>query len=309
LETAEKRVANVRSSGNGAVSLLKDMDRIAELWQQLEAQGVDLRPEAGRWDTLQASVQRNASGILAGLASAGGMPAVRKQVHPEGTDAAWWHLDQHIAQARGKRLRRAAAIAGIVVAGLVLAWFLFQKLFPVDPNVAESMRRVSAGEQLVQQNQDWAGALAEFQAAAALTPEDFDVWLRLGVAEEQVGNAAASQDAFDRARALLQSDLDFHNGRAAAYLLFGLVDPADEDIQAALKIKNDDPHAWYQAATVYEERGQLADAIAALEKVSAYAEAAKLNELTALARYRMGMLMQRGAIAPETGSPDGTATP
>ena len=108
-----------------------------------------------------------------------------------------------------------------------------------------------------------------------------------------------------RARALLPSDSDFLKGRAAAYLLFSLVDPADKDLQAALKIKNDDAQAWYQAATVFEARGQIQDAIDALDKASTYAEETHQDELTALARYRMGMMMQRGALPQVTATPAG----
>jgi tetratricopeptide (TPR) repeat protein len=285
------------------------MDRIAELWPLLEAHGVDLRPEAGRWETLQASAQRNASSILTELQKLGGIQAIRKREHPEGTDAPWWHLDEYVSQARSKRLRRTVMIVGGVALVAVLGWFLFQTLFPVDPKFAESMRRVGKGEQLVQENNDWPGALAEFQAAAALTPKDYDVWLRLGVAEEQVGNAQAAKVAYDRARALLPADLDFLKGRATAYLLFGLVDPADKDLQAALKIKSDDAQAWYQAATVFEARGQIQEAIDALEKASTYAEESRQDELTALARYRLGMMMQRGALPPVTETPAMTDTP
>ena len=309
LEMVEKRVASVRWSGDGAVALLQELDRIAELWPVLEAQGVDLRPEAGRWATIQASVMRNANGILSELKGRGGIQALRQQAHPEGADAPWWRLDEYVADKRRKRLRRTATIVGIVVVVVVLGWFLFQKLFPVDPKVAESLRRVSRGEQLVQENNDWPGALAEFQAASALTPGDYDVWLRLGVAEEQMGNAQAAKDAFDRARALLPSQADFLKGRAAAYLLFNLVDQADKDVQAALKINAEDAQAWYQAASVFEVRGQLTEAVDALDKASTYAEETHQDELTALARYRMGMLMQRAALSPETPTPAGTSTP
>jgi tetratricopeptide (TPR) repeat protein len=307
LVTDEKRVANVRGSGEGTVQLLKELDRVAELWPQLEAQGMDLRPEAGRWETLQASVQRNAAGIVAELQRCGGIRSIRKEVHPEGTDAPWWHLDEYVTQARKKRVRRTVTITVAVVVLAVAAWFLFQKLFPVDPKVAESARRVSEGEQLVQQNNDWAGAAAEFQAAAALTPGDYDVWLRLGVAEEQLGNKQPTQDAYAKARSLLPSELEFFKGRASAYLLFNLYDQADKDVQAALAIKNDDAQAWYEAASVYEGRGQINEAIDALQKSSTYAEETRQDELTALARYRMAMLMQRMNVVQ--GTPEPTATP
>ncbi len=214
-----------------------------------------------------------------------------------------------MAEARKRQLRRTLTIAGGVIAVGLVVWFLYLKLFPVDPKVAESYRRINKGEQLVQQSSDWGGALAEFRAASALTPEDYDVWLRVGVAEEQVGNAEAAQDAWQRARGLLPSELEFLKGRAAAYLLFSLVDAADRDVQAALKIKNDDAQTWYQAASVFEARNQVNEAVDALDKASTYAQETHQDELTALARYRMGMLMQRAAIPQMTATPGATPTP
>lgn len=307
LEISQKRVANVRGSGDGTVALLEELDRIAALWPQLEAQGVDLRAEAGRWETLQSAVLRNAGGILVELQKCGGIASLRNKAHPEGTDAPWWHLDQYVAETRRTQVRRTAMIVAGVVVVAFLAWFLFKTLFPVDPKVAESVRRVNHGEQLVQETNDWAGASAEFRAASALTPDDYDVWLRLGVAEEQLGNRDAAQDAFARARGLLDSELEFLKGRASAYLIFGLTDPADKDIQAALAIKNDDAQAWYQAASVYEWRGQIREAVDALDKASTYAEQTHQDELTALARFRMGMLMQQ--MGMQQGSETGTAAP
>lgn len=303
LEMAEKRVANSRSSGDSALALLNELDRIAELWPQLEGQGMDLRPEAGRWNTLQASVLRKASGLLGQLQKVGGISALRAQQHPEGTDAPWWHLDRHVAQTRKRQWRRVLTIAGAVVAVALVAWFLYQRFFPVDPKVAESYRRVGKGEQLILQDNDWRGALAEFQAASVLTPDDYNAWLRVGVAEEQLGDASAAQEAWQRGRALLPVESDFLKGRAAAYLLFDLIDLADRDIQAALKLKNDDAQAWYQAASVYEARNQVEAAVDALDKASTYAEQTHQDELTALARYRMGMLMQRAAMPQLSATP------
>jgi tetratricopeptide (TPR) repeat protein len=305
LESAEKHAANPRSSGNPAEALLRELDRIDELWPQLEAQGMDLRAEAGRWDTLQATTYRNAGRILAALNPQGGIAALRQQVHPEGTEAPWWHLDEYVKQTRRKRFRRIATIGAIVVVVGLAVYFALRLLFPVDPKVSEAARRTNQGEQLVQQSADWPSALVEFQAATAVNPNDYDAWLRQGAVEEHLGNADAAKQVFDRARNLLPTDLDFYKERASAYLVLGLIDPAEEDIQAALKIKNDDAQAWYQLASVYEARNQIQDAIDALNKTSTYAEETHQDELTAIARYRMGMLMQQlnFSMPPETGTP------
>ena len=67
LAFSEKRVADVFGGGDNALALLKELDRIAALWPVLEAQGMDLRPEAGRWETLQATVNRRAGAIVSDL--------------------------------------------------------------------------------------------------------------------------------------------------------------------------------------------------------------------------------------------------
>lgn len=301
LTTAEKRLANVRGSGAGAVILLQQLDRIAALWPVLEAQGADLRPEAGRWATLQASIQRRTPVILAALQSSGGIDALRSQAHPQGTDASWWHLDATVTAERRKRLRRSAIIAAGALVVALAAFFILRSL--TDPKVVEASRHVSTGEYAVQQAADWPAALAEFQAAAALTPADPDVWLRVGVAQEHLQDAAAARESYAKAHALLPSELEFLKGRAAAYLTFNLMAEAERDLQAALASKPDDAQAWYLAASVYETRGQNQQAIDALNQAAAYAEQAGLNELVALSRYRMGMLMQQVPMSQETVTP------
>ncbi|MEJ5200478.1 MAG: hypothetical protein WHX53_16280, partial [Anaerolineae bacterium] len=49
LTRCEKQLPNLKGSREQAAELLFQMDRIAELWPQVEALGADLRPEAGRW--------------------------------------------------------------------------------------------------------------------------------------------------------------------------------------------------------------------------------------------------------------------
>lgn len=305
LAMAETRVANVRGSGDGAVTLLKDLDRIAELWPLLEAQGVDLRSEAGRWKTLQASVERRAGPIVAELRKQGGIQVLRKRVHPAGTGAPWWRLDEIVVKNRRAQLRRSAIVTAIILVVAFGLYFILNSL--VDPNVKESSRRITAGEQAVQQHGDWSAALVEFQAAAVATPNDYDAWIRVGIADEQLQNEVAAQDAFGRARALLPSELEFLKARASGYFTFSMFDPAGQDLQAALAIKNDDAQAWYMAASVYESRDQISKAIDALTKASSYAEETNQDELVALSRYRMGMLMQRQSLPQDVETP--TPTP
>ena len=305
LSVAEKRVAGARNSGESALELLKGLDRITVLWPLLEVQGMDLRPEAGRWETLRASVNRRAGDILAALRSLGGIERLRLQVHPGGVAAPWWRLDEYVRANKRRQMRKAGFIlGGLAVLGAGL-YFGLRLLFPVDPKVAEASRLTGSGERMIQGQADFRGALAEFEQAAELTPDDPEVWLRVGVVQEKIGDPAAL-NAYDRARALIVEEVQFWQMRASVYLLFDMVDQADHDLQAALAARADDPLTWYQLATVNEMRGEIGAAIAALEKADQYSSASGNTEMNAFARYRRGVLIQRHGVQPQAPAP---ATP
>lgn len=305
LTIAEKRVANVWSSGHSALSLLRELDRIAALWPVLEEQGMDLRPEAGRWETLRAAVDRRAADIVGDLRALGGIGKVRLEIHPEGTDAPWWQLDRVVRANRQQRIRRTGLIFGGLAVLLAVLYLGLRLLFPVDPKVAEAGRRIGAGDQLIRGQADYAGALAEFEQAAELTPDDPETLLRVGVIREKIG-AATAEEMYARARSLTPDDMVFRQMRALVYLTFGMPEQAERDLQVALAAKPEDPITWYELASVYELRGQIGDAIAALEKADLYATEADLVELSATARFRRGMLMQQIGIREQ---PLSTATP
>lgn len=305
LTIAEKRVANVWGTGDSALSLLRELDSIAALWPVLENQGMDLRPEAGRWETLRAAVDRRAADVVADLRALGGMDKVRLEIHPEGTDAPWWQLDRVVSANRRQRIRRTGLILGGLAVFLAVLYVGLRLLFPVDPKVAEAGRRIGAGDQLIQGQADFVGALAEFEEAAELTPDDPETLLRVGVVREKVGTATA-EEMYARARSLMPDDVVFRQMRASVYLTFGMLEQADRDLQVALAAKPEDPITWYELASVYELRGQIGDAIDALEKTDLYATEADLVEMSATARFRRGMLMQQAGIREQ---PQLTATP
>jgi tetratricopeptide (TPR) repeat protein len=294
LAIAEKRLANARGGGESALALLRELDRIAVLWPELEAQGMDLRPEAGRWETVQRMALQKARSLLRELKGLGGIEKLRAAEHPRGTAAPWWNIDAYTRERDRQSFRRLfLSLAGVVIVSVGLYFLLFRVLFPVDPKVQESVRRVGDGEQVVQESGDFAAALVQFEGAAAATPDDPDVWLRVGAAREQLGNTEGAREAFDRARSLSASDLDFHRARGAAYLALLLVDRAGADLQQALALQYDDAQSWYLMANVFEARGQTAEAIDALDKAGRYAAETNQDELTAMARYRMGLMIQQ----------------
>jgi tetratricopeptide (TPR) repeat protein len=323
LSDSERLLANLKGDG-AAVQLLDNMDRIAELWPQLEAAGVDLRPEAGRWETIQALAHKQGGTIVREVRPAGGLAALRAKremvaepaavdmgvqpgrnggAEPSGSPAPvgwWWHLDREVSERRRRKLTRFGVTALIVVVVLAAGSFLLGKFFPVDPAVVAASAGLSAGQQKIDNQKDYQGALADFQAASRAQPNQPDAWLWIGAVQEKLGNAAASREAFDRARAVAGGDLNFYLGRTPIYSELGMYDQARADVNAALKIDPENATAYYMLATIEEDRGNMQAAAAALDKSSTYAEARKQTELVAMARFRLGMLMQRMQVVPST---------
>jgi tetratricopeptide (TPR) repeat protein len=324
LTDCEKLVANVPNSGDTIARLLKNMDRLAELWPRLEDAGMDLRPEAGRWETVQAGTYKQARHILAELRPAGGLRALRAKeglpqqpgqltqpgAAPQDEERWWWYLDLTMRRQRSRQLRRLALGLVAAVAVIAVLNFALNKFFPVDPKVSASAGKQMAGQQQVQSGGDVQQALVNFQEATTLTPDDPDAWIWSGVAEQKLGHAAEAQAAFAKAQTLLQADLSFHMARAPVYLAFGMYDHGQADLNAIFAQDPNNPQAHYYLASLYEDQGELTKAAQELEKVSTLAEQRKQTELTAIARYRLGMLMQAMQMRPDlTAAPTATPAP
>jgi len=298
LTASEKLVVDLRSNPAGAISLLENLDRLSQLWPELETAGVDLRPEAGRWETLQASVRRHARELTRELHSRGGLAKLRAEHHLDGEGEWWWHLDEAVvAQTKQRLLRTGMILVAVLLVGTA-AYFLLHLLFPVDPKLEAAIGKQTAGEQKIQNDGDFAGALADFQAATELQPDDPHAWLQLGAVQQKLGDTAGMTESFRRARALEPADTGFELDRSQVYLSFGMLTEAKADIEAVLAADPQNATAYYIQASILESLGQLNEALVALQKASDLAEAQNDPQLTALARYRLAMMLQQMQMVP-----------
>lgn len=305
LTRCEKLLPNLRGSRKRAADLLFYLDRIAELWPQVEALGADLRPEAGRWETIQAAMSRQAATIVREINAAGGYAALRQR-HAAGSDAWWWHLDRQVHQERIQRARRIViTLVGVAVVAAA-AIFILNRLMPVDPKLQASISKRMEGERYVRELGDYAAAARAFAEAAELTPNDAEPWLWLGATQKRLGNDAAAEQSFARAReALGHREIEFRLMRSQALAGVGLVDAARADIDVALALDPEEPRGYLYLGGIWEMQGNLAEALKALERASELAEKRNQAELTAIARYRLGMLYQlyAGQMAVPTPTP------
>jgi len=302
LSESERLVAAIRGRGAQALELLQNLDRIEELWPQLEVAGADLRPEAGRWETLQASVRASAGTLVRELNAGGGLAASRASVHSDGKAAWWWYLDEVVRAQRAKRIRKGVIGVAAVVFVVLAGYFLFTRLFPVDPQVKVSVSAMMSGQQKAG-SADLEGALADFQAATQALPDDPEAWAWVGVMQESLGRNQDAEASFARVRELLTDDVAYHSLRSQVYGIVGMNAKAETEALAALAIDPESPEALFYLAGAYENMGQLDQAVKNMELASQYAEARGKNELNVVVRYRLALLMQGFAAMPPPTEP------
>jgi tetratricopeptide (TPR) repeat protein len=305
LAESEKMVVSLRGRGAGAKELLENMDRIAALWPELEAAGVDLRPEAGRWETLQAGLRANGWTLLRELEAAGGLAAVRREEHGDARAADWWYLDQELSTQRTKKAGRTLITVAAVVGAVLLLYFAFTRLFPADPNVQGAASASISGQQNALDG-DLEAALADFQEATRFTPEDPEPWAWVAVILAQLGRTEEAAEADLTLRELLNDDLLYHTLRSQVLGGMGLNEQAVAEAEAALALDPESPEAQFSLAGAYENMGQLDKAVEHMQLASDYADARGKSELTVIARYRLAMLLQQFSVM---GAPTPTPTP
>jgi tetratricopeptide (TPR) repeat protein len=306
LTTAEEQIPHLKGSGAQVVDFLLGLDRVHELWPRVEAMGADLRPEAGRWETLQAQVHSQGPVIVHEIGAAGGFETARARYHPAEQAAWWWQLDREVHQNRIQRARKAVlTLLAVAIIG-AMALFVINRVLPTDPKYQAAMSKQMAGQRLIEEQKDYASAIKAFQEATVLTPGDAEPWLWLGVAQKKVGDNDAAENSFARARSILGNDLELYIQRGLILSGIGLLDDARADLDAALKIDPEEPRAWLYLANVQESQGQLGEAIKSVERASDLSEKRDQPQLTAIARYRLAILYQQfqgESIQPPTPTP------
>ena len=110
-------------------------------------------------------------------------------------------------------------------------------------------------------------------------------------------------ESFRRAWALLASDSDFQVTRGQMYLIFGMLDEAKLDIDAALAADPENAMGYYTLASIEEVRGHPSEAVQALQRAADLAEAQNQMQLTAMARVSDGHADATSAVANDLRHP------
>jgi tetratricopeptide (TPR) repeat protein len=228
--------------------------------------------------------------------------AERVAVHPDRARW-WWFVDEAVAEQRKRQLRRGLSWGLVLVFVCAAAWLVYDRFIAPPPEVRESFRLSAAGEGLVEEG-DLRAALAEFEAAATLTPDDPMLWTWQGVIHSRLGEPDDAREAFDTARSLHETDVDFLLNRGLIYLQVGDVDAAGADVEQIMAMDPQAASAYYLRSSVALERGDFAAAVADLERTAELAQEAGDTQLEATARVQRAMVMQMWTAQQPTLTPE-----
>jgi tetratricopeptide (TPR) repeat protein len=297
IRQCEITVAQLEGSGAEALSLLKRLDEIKDLMQRLEERGADLEPERVRMQTVEGLLRSKAPILLNEMRAVGGLARARQEVNPD-ESRWWWYLDRQVAGQRRRAMRRWLTIGGVVVALLVAlgaAYFVF--LAP-SPEERERYEHLMRAEEL-RNDGDLAAALAEYEAARALAPDEPEIYLWLGVLYGEEGREDEATTAFATAKKLLRNEVEFLVQRGMIYGQMNKVEAALADASAAIALDPESAMAHLLLGGAYEAQEKIPEALEEFERAAELADQAGNSTLIVQARMRAAMLLQRAPVLPQ----------
>jgi Tfp pilus assembly protein PilF len=288
----ERRLAVKKMDSAQALALLRDLDRLQALFEQLEAAGLDLLAERGRFDTVQAGLKKSTGPLLR---AAGGPAALRRARPPAASAGApwWWHLDARVARQQ-QRLRKqlfiGLAVVLAVVGGVVLA---FKTVLAPSPEVIARLEAENAAY-LALEAGDLPAALTAIETGLQAVPAEPNLLLFMGVLHAEMGQQVAAEDAYVQAQAGFADKVSFYIARSQLQMRVGRPNLAERDARQALQIDETSPVAWLLVGQSLEVQGNPAEAMAAYQKAGDLAFEQGNNEVVVMARLAMGRLGMGG---------------
>ena len=287
--------ADLKGRGETILDLLRLRDRLqVELERLKEEEGLDLRPERTRLETVDNILVRKTPAINRELRSSGGLAAAREKEKPS-RERWWWYLDLFLAAKRRKSVTKALATVAVVLAILLGANYYLDKRYGMTPEekqartfMLEAEERTRAGEM--------EEAAALYEQAVAVAPSG-EAYVALGVLYESLGDATRSEQALRSARSVLADPAGYQILLAKGYMELSEMDSAMDAINVALEHTPSSAQGYMVRGSIFEMQDKVAEAIEDYQYSADLASEQGQDELYVLTKMRLGMLMQRGPSA------------
>ena len=290
LDEAERLAPQL--SGENVERFLTLLDQIQEQLTRLEEEGMDVRPEEGRWTGLLGRLRRDPGAVVKAAREAGGLESLRA-AHPP-AQGPWWHLDAEVARRRRRLFKRLGTGLAILAGILAILVLIFRTVLAPDPQVVLVSNTLTSVEDLAFRG-EYRQALAELEAAQAQLDEpDPDLLIWEAVLAEQLQDEGRAQAALESARQLLDQEREvlLWSNLGSRRLLVGNLDGAKAAAQRAVQLAPDDPQGYFVLGAVAEAQGDIPTAISYFEKTFQLAQE-RDPQLAVISRVRMGQLLQQ----------------
>lgn len=294
LNSLAERQRGIKSlSQSEALTLLGDMDMVKNLFDHLEATGMDLLPERGRFDTIQATVERSSTKLLKAIGGETALAEHRPVPAPDRRERWWWYVDDIVTVWRKRLFKRLAVTAAIILSILGLVVLAFNTILAPSPEaIARIEAETDAFNAMAAGN--YADALTALDTGLAVVPDDPDLLVIKGVTYEFLGEDVQAAESFERAKSQLD-EVTFHIGRGQIYLRTDQNEKAEAETRAALEINNNLAVAWLLLGQSLEAQGRNFEAMPVYQKAGDIALENGDNEVVVLARMALSRV---GGLGP-----------
>ena len=303
IETVEERRPALGGMNSvGALDLLQTLDQTYLLFHQLEAAGLNLLPEKGRFEAIQNSLKNKANMILKALGGPAVLAEHRPQPAPE-RERWWWYIHEIVAARNQRMLKRFAIMAILILLILGGIFLAFETVLAPSPETVARLDAENDGLTRFEEG-NYPEALAAVEKGLAVVPDDANLLIFKGILEEFLGQEAEAAQAFQAAQANLTDDpIAFYLGRGQLYLRVGEFEKAKEDAQQALALNENSSLGWLLLGQVFESQNEKFESMSAYERASELALADNNYQVVVLARLGLGRM---GMVPPPF---ETTATP
>jgi len=295
--------ADLKGRGEAVVALLTARDALQlELDRLTNEEGLDLRPERTRIETIDNILVRKTPQISRELRRFGGWDKARQEHQPPRQNW-WWFNDLDRAQKQ-----RSVVIRWLVGAAVVLALIwggnaYLEANFGMSPEEKEARSRIMEAEQYLRDGKTDKAIVTYEQANQSAAT--LDAYAALVPLYEQAGELEASREAAEMAKGMVPQEAIYYIALAKSYQQTRDMDGALEAIDQALVSQPQSPEAHMVKGGIFEEMANITEALDEYTLAADYATEQGQDELYVLAKMRLGMLMQSGPSMTQFGGPVG----
>lgn len=297
LSSLEEQAVKIKGiSSTQALFVLRDLDQLYTLFDQLTVAGLDLLAEEGRFKALQGRVRQSAGPLLKALGGASVLAEHRPMPAPS-RERWWWYIHERVAAQRQRRFRRLTIFAVIlagVIGGMVV---LFNTVLAPSPEAVARLEAENAAYAAMEAG-DLQAALAAIEAGLTHVPDDPNMLLLKGVLQSVMGQEAEAERIFAQVEFSFGPRENFYLQRSQLEMRAKRLDEAEANARQALALDENSAAAWLLLGQSLEAQGQGFEAIRAYEMAGDLAFENGNNQIVVLARLALARLGSEG-ISPQ----------